>query len=230
MEYSESFYPKKAVDFKIEKVVSEFMELINTYCVKSFYKLSSVQDVIKSNKYGSWNQNNILLMMDFRQVNCIKLEIECTEFSLVYEYERNEFFENGRHHIRVDTEQGDVVFKAFLGFIDKMNSGALVDQQVNPGEQENGKKYVIIDLHYHEQNSRGDICGFDVTDAGISWGISGPPQITMSAVGGTGGTLTFEEFINGKCQDFVLENFGKKVLDEVKKNVSLRLSKKNQPH
>ena len=122
---------------------------------------------------------------------------------------------------------GESVKLAFLNLIDNLKNdhcASWVDKVVY---DENNKPFMIVDLNYHGIHEIfGDHYNISVSKNGIQWGVSGPPQMTMSAVGGGGGTCSFEDFLAGQLDDFVLRYEGIETLNEMKKNVRFLLISK----
>lgn len=93
---------------------------------------------------------------------------------------------------------------------------------------ESGETYIIENISFHQVASNGDHYSLSVNDEGVQWGISGPPQMTMSSVGGTGGYLTYEEFLAGKLRSEVATAIGSKKIQEAKKNARMRIKWKEK--
>jgi hypothetical protein len=90
----------------------------------------------------------------------------------------------------------------------------------------NGKKYVLIDLHHHKVED-GIEYNFWVNKKGFAFGVGEISVSPMSSAGGGGGFASFQEFLDGKHNDFVLNNFGKQTLDAARRNCEMRLQEIN---
>ncbi len=226
MPFSETYLSQKRASFKNDKVVKKIVDIINTYSTSSFLDVVMIQEVIKANKVGQWFEGRVQLSLDFQKEDHMNISISCPEFEMDYSYEANEQFPNGYHSLRVDEKFGNSITKVFQEFVEHVKINAFSYEADKIVYDESGKPFLLVNLNYFEQSqANGEIHEFSVKKDGVHWGFSGAPQMTMSAVGGAGGTISFEAFLNGELDSFVMRGFDANVLAEAKKNVKLRLRK-----
>lgn len=243
MIFNETYYTNAPAQFSMEKVAHYLVELVNTYYFDSFFNADQVIKDLNAVQHGSWFSNQIQIKLDFRKSQHIQFEADCPVFTVEYRYETSDSFPNGFHYVNIDEKHGESLSRAFIDFIDKIKTNffeepaEIITPPIKPQEaakvkepikirtDENGKTFAAIDLNYYNENPiTGDSANLYVNDRGVHWGIQGPPQVTMSASSGAGGVISFQEFMAGELDSFILTNFSAKVLEEVKKNVALRLS------
>lgn len=224
MVYDETYYTKEKVGFKNHKVVAKIVELVNTYSVSSFLNLESIQEKIAADKFGSWIEGNVQLSLDFREYNYMDVEISCPEFTVTYKYEADEEFPDGYIFIRVAEREGESVINAFKDFVALVIANAFTSWAGKVVYDENNKPVVLKNLYFNRwSESERKIYDLSVNEKEVMWGVSDPPQMTMSAVSGAAGAVSYEQFLSGDIDDFVLSGFDSKVLKEAKINVRLRV-------
>ena len=141
-----------------------------------------------------------------------------------FKYEANDDFKNGYIYLWVNEKNGESVKNAFINFMEALEKDVCSKLAENVVYDENNKPFLIVDLSFHGVNDySGEHYHVIVNKNGVQWGVGGPPQMTMSAVGGAGGKISLKEFSSGALDEFVLRHLGIKKLEEMKKNVRLRL-------